>query len=89
MKSYRLEVTTPEGCVFSGEALQISLRGADGDLAVMAGHIPLVTAVLPCECKIYDTEGDVRRAVLSGGLLCVSKEKTQLLTSGFEWKNEK
>ena len=85
MKSYRLEVTTPAGCAFAGDTIQLSVRGASGDLAVMAGHIPLVTAVRPCECKVYGTDGNVRHAKLSGGLLCVSKDKTQLLTSGFEW----
>ncbi len=86
MDSFHLEVVTPQGKAFDGEVLQLSVRGTQGDLAVMAGHIPFVTAVQPCECRIYDTNGEMQRAELLGGILCVSKEKTQVLSSMFREK---
>ena len=45
MNEYHLTVSTPSGTVFDGDAVFLSLRGAGGDLAVMAGHIPFVTTV--------------------------------------------
>ena len=45
MKTFLLIISTPDGEMFNGEAVNISLRGVEGDLAVMAGHIPFVTAV--------------------------------------------
>lgn len=89
MKKFRLEVTTPAGSAFAGETIQLSVRGVEGELAILAGHIPFVTAIVPCECRIYDPDGNVSRADISGGVLCVSADKTQLLTSGFSWKSEK
>ena len=38
MRSYRLQITTPEGVLFEGDATQLSVRAVDGELAVMAGH---------------------------------------------------
>ena len=50
MKAFALKISTPEGDVFSGEVLSVSVRGAEGDLAVMAGHIPFVSPIKPCDC---------------------------------------
>ena len=86
MKTFALKVSSPEGDVFSGEAVMLTLRGTEGDLAVMAGHVPFVTAVKPCVCKIEQADGTARRAETDGGLLTVSAEKVILLAGKFDWK---
>ena len=45
MNSFHLTVSSPDGDLFGGDATFLSLRGVEGDLAIMAGHIPFVTAV--------------------------------------------
>ena len=52
MKEFRLVISSPDGTIFDRDITNISLRGANGDLAVMAGHIPFITSVKPGECKI-------------------------------------
>lgn len=86
MKNFTLEITTPAGVKFSGDAVQFSVRSIDGELAVMAGHIPLVTALKEGECRVYLPDGNMRRASCGGGILFVTKEKTKLLSSTFEFK---
>jgi F-type H+-transporting ATPase subunit epsilon len=86
MKTFRLIVSSPEGNLFDGEAVMLTLRGAAGDLAVMAGHIPFVTTVCPCDCKIETEEEDDRIAHIEGGLLTVSSEMVTLLTGSFVWR---
>ena len=44
MNTYRLQITTPSGVMFDGEAVQLSVRAIDGDCAILAGHIPFATA---------------------------------------------
>ena len=83
MKTFTLSVTSPEGNLFLGEVMQISVRGVEGDLAIMAGHIPFVTALAEGECRIYLENGEMRRAKVSGGLLSVGREETALLSSSF------
>ena len=51
MKTFKLIVSSPDGNVFEGEIAQLILRGAGGDLAVMAGHIPFITPVKPGVCR--------------------------------------
>ena len=83
MNTFKLKVTSPEGGIFDGEAVCLSVRGAEGDLAVMAGHTQFITAVKPCECKIYLPDEKVRTGKTDGGMLTVGKEETVFLCGSF------
>ncbi len=86
MKSYPLTVSSPDGNLFEGEAIFLALRGTQGDLAIMAGHTPFMTAVQPGECKIILPDDTEKLAYIEGGLLTVSETNVTLLSSGFQWK---
>ena len=45
MKPFRLKISSPDGDIFDGDIQMLVLRGAEGDLAVMAGHAPFITSV--------------------------------------------
>ena len=85
MNTYKLRITTPAEDAYDDEALQISLRVTEGDIAIMAGHIPFVSAVVPGKCRVYLPSGDTRDGRCSGGLLSVTKENVRLLCSEFTW----
>ena len=86
MTTFKLTVSSPDGDLFSGEIVNLSLRGAMGDLAVMAGHIPFISSVKPCDCKIELTDGSERVGATDGGLLNVGLDKVMLLSGSFRWK---
>lgn len=88
MDKFNLVVSTPDGDFFNGEAVFLSVRGASGDLAVMAKHAPLVTTVKKGKSKIILENGEEITAVSGGGLLTVSNEKTIFLTPYFKTENE-
>ncbi len=83
MKTFPLKISSPEGDVFSGEVVCVRVRGAEGELAVMAGHIPFVSPIKPCECKITFEDETVKVGHLGGGILTVSADKTVILTGSF------
>ena len=83
MKTFMLKISSPEGDLFSGEVVKLSVRGTEGDLAVMAGHIPFVSYVKPCDCKIELADGEEILGHVSGGVLTVSKEQVILLSGSF------
>ena len=85
MNKFKLVISSPDGAVFEGDVSKISLRGVEGELAVMAGHIPFVTAIKPCDCKIEIDEDEIKTAKTEGGLLTVSKEQVTLLSSSFKF----
>lgn len=85
MSTFHLTVTSPDGNLFDGDAVSVSLRGADGNLAILAGHTPFITSVKPCDCKIELEDGSIRTGHTEGGLLAVSAGKTTLLSGSFHW----
>ena len=86
MKSYQLNVSTPDGSAFDEEASMLILRGSEGELAILAGHVPFITAVKPCDCVIVLPDDSEKTAQIGGGILTVTNEKTTLLSSSFSWK---
>ncbi len=89
MQEYQLRIATPAGIVYDGPAHFLSLRGAAGDLAIMAGHIPFVTSVKPGRCKLRLPDETERIGECSGGMLTVGQDRVSLLTSAFRWETEK
>lgn len=87
MKAFPLKISSPEGDVFSGEVVCVSVRGAEGELAVMAGHIPFVSPIKPCMCRITLEDETVKSGQLDGGILTVSADKAVILTGSFSWNN--
>lgn len=87
MNTFYLKITSPDGVLFGGEVTQFSVRSTEGDMAVLAGHAPLVCTVKPCVCKIVSDDGDTEKTGrTAGGLLEVSAEETVLFTGSFEWE---
>lgn len=86
MKSFLLKISSPEGDLFCGDVVMLSVRGTEGDLAVMAGHIPFVSYVKPCDCKIEMEDGSEKIAAIQGGVLTVSQDKVILLSGDLVWK---
>lgn len=84
MNTFKLKVTSPDGSIYSGDAICLSVRGADGDLAVMAGHTPFITAVKPCDCRIYMPDDTQKIGRTDGGMLTVGKNETVFLCGKFE-----
>ena len=85
MKSYKLIVSTPDGNIFEDNAACLILRGTQGELAILAGHIPFITAVKSGKCKIALSESNEKAATIGGGILTVQNDKTTLLCSDFKW----
>ena len=88
MSTYNLTVATPDGNQFQGEVEELMLRGAEGDLAILAGHMPLITSVQPGKCRIHLPDGEEKTASLDGGLLTVSAKAVTLLSGSFAWDEE-
>lgn len=88
MKSFHLEIVTPEGEVYNGDAVQLSVRAVGGSMSVLAGHIPLVTALKNGVCRVYKEEGVPLEADCSGGMLSVTKENVRLLCTYFSFKEQ-
>ncbi len=89
MKTFRLIISSPNGSIFDGDAFMLTLRGAVGDLAILAGHIPFTTTVKGGRVKIELPDETEKFGETDGGLLTVSPDGIVTLLSGsFKWIEE-
>ncbi len=86
MKTFPLIISSPDGDLFRGNAEMLILRGTEGDLAIMAGHVPFETAVVQSNCVVITDTEERKEGVIEDGLLTVDAEKTTVLTSALTWK---
>lgn len=87
MNVFKLTVAAPDGNAFEGEAACLSLRGTEGELAVMAGHVPFITAVKPGAVSIELPDESIREGTVDGGLLTVAPDGVTLLAGSFRWED--
>ena len=87
MNTFSLIISSPDGDLFRGQARRLILRGTEGELAVMAGHVPFVTAVRKGRCVLEDADGARWTGLIEAGLLTVDKERTTVLTSAVHWND--
>ena len=80
MKKFKFVITTPDGNLYEDDIVMVSMRGAEGDLAIMANHTPFVTSVKPCECRIELEDGNEKKVSVERGLLSVTLDKVTLMS---------
>ena len=82
MKTFLLNISSPDGKIFSGLAVSLIVRGVEGEFAVLADHVPFITNVVPGKCIVELEDGMVRSGHTEGGLITVGKDDVTYLTAG-------
>lgn len=82
MKTFLLNIASPDGKLFSGQIVSIILRGVEGEFAILADHIPFITSVVAGKCIIELEDGTVKNGRTEGGMITVGKGDVTYLTSG-------
>lgn len=88
MNTFKLTVASPDGNKFCGDIVKLDVRGTEGELAVMAGHIPFVTSVVKCPCTLWLEDDKKMTATTDGGLLTVGADSVTLLSGSFRFDEE-
>ncbi len=74
-----VEVLTPEGEVWSGEARQVSTRTEVGEIGILANHAPVLAALEPTELRLHVSESETKRYAQAHGWLQVYGNTARLL----------
>ena len=85
MKSFYLEIATPRGKVFAGEAEKLFVPTTEGPVCIMAGHIDFFAKLVSGKVRLV-SEGVEKTAVCDGGVLSVLGGRVSMAAIGFEWK---
>ena len=76
---YPVELITPEGVAFSGEAERLIVPGAAGELGIFANHAPLVSLLRPGETRLTAADGTERRYATDDGYVQVRRNHALVL----------
>jgi F-type H+-transporting ATPase subunit epsilon len=76
---FHLDIVTPEAKIFSGEVDDVYLPGSEGEMGVLANHVPLVTGLQPGELR-YRADGRTQELAVGEGFVEVTHEQVTILT---------
>ena len=85
--TYRLQIVTPDGQRFDGQAEKAILRTTQGEVCIMARHIDYVAPLGMGRARVT-AEGESRDAACIGGVVIVADGTTRIIATSFEWKDE-
>lgn len=88
MRTFQLQIGTPDGLLFKGQVERVVCRSITGDLAVLAGHCNFCTALGMGEAHIVLEDGTRREAACIGGMLSMMDGECSLLATTWEWKED-
>ena len=88
MKTFHLEIVTPDGLFFDGQAQRVIVRTVAGDVGILAGHADYVTALGMGRAKVVFEDGTERFAACIGGMLAVSHGEVKVVATTFEWSED-
>jgi F-type H+-transporting ATPase subunit epsilon len=77
--TFSTSLVTPERIVLEEEVAAVMLRTALGDATYLAGHTPLVGAIVPGLVRFEQADGTVERVAVHGGFVHVKAEGVTVL----------
>lgn len=87
MSSFRLQIVTPDGSLFDGQAEALRLRTSEGYVSIRAGHVDYIAA-LDVGMVSVTKDGTTRDAACGGGFISVEKGEVRLVATTFEYADE-
>ena len=64
-----VSIVSPEEEVWRGEAELVIARSPEGEFGIMAGHIPVLAALVPGKLTIHQSGGERLNYLITGGFL--------------------
>ncbi|TLS35831.1 F0F1 ATP synthase subunit epsilon [Pseudalkalibacillus caeni] len=83
MNTLKVNVVTPDGPVYEGEAELVSVKAQSGELGILPGHIPLV-APLTISAVRLKNGSDAQLVAVSGGFVEVRPKQLTILAESAE-----
>ena len=82
MDTLKLEILTPNGQIFDGEAVSVTLPGEEGEFGVLANHSSLSTLLEAGVIDIEKEDKSVESILINWGVVNVDEEKVIVLVEG-------
>ena len=87
MTTFHLQIVTPDGQCFDGQAERLLIPTIDGQVGILARHINYLTGLGMGPAKVTTEEGE-RHAACIGGMVAVTNGDVKVVATTFEWADE-
>ena len=77
--TFEVEVLTPEGEVYRGEAVQLSTRTVEGEVGILANHVPILAGLRPTTLRLHLAGGERIEFAQAHGILQVFSNQAEVL----------
>ncbi|MBW6488186.1 ATP synthase F1 subunit epsilon [Sulfurimonas sp.] len=82
MDKLKLEILTPNGVIYDGEAVSVTLPGEEGEFGVLAEHSCLTTLLETGVIDIEKEDKSVESILINWGVVQVDEKKVIVLVEG-------
>ncbi|MDD6207799.1 MAG: ATP synthase F1 subunit epsilon [Clostridiales bacterium] len=84
---FHLQVISPDRIFYEGDVTFLELNTTEGEIGILAGHIPLTSIVAPGILRIT-SQDEVKEAALHEGFIEILPDKVLILAESCEWPEE-
>ncbi len=82
MDTFKLEILTPNGAIFMGSVVSVTLPGEEGEFGVMAHHASLTTLLQAGVIDLTTDHKTVESVAVNWGVVQVDESKVVVLVDG-------
>ena len=78
--TFRVEIVSADSLVWEGEATQLMATTTEGEIGILAHHIPLIATLAPGSAEVTASDGTRHMIAVEGGFLSVSIDRTAIIS---------
>lgn len=86
-KKFNLQIISPTRVFFDEEVDMVEMKTTEGEIGVLAGHIPLTAILEPGALTIHQ-DGVNKEAAMLDGFVEIRMNKVTVLAEACEWPDE-
>lgn len=83
----KIQIVSPDRMFYEGEADMLELKTTEGEIGILAGHIPMTSILSPGIMRIIEGS-EVKEAAVHDGFLEILPDKVIVLAESCEWPDE-
>ncbi|MBU4213360.1 MAG: F0F1 ATP synthase subunit epsilon [Actinobacteria bacterium] len=80
MAELEVDIVDTDGKVWSGTARRVVAPAGDGEMGILAGHVPVLSVLRPGEVRVLPADGEaVIRFSVAGGFFSVDSDQVTIV----------
>lgn len=84
---FKIQIVSPDRMFYEGEADMLEVKTTEGEIGILAGHIPMTSILSPGVMRIIEGS-EVKEAAVHDGFLEILPDKVIVLAESCEWPDE-